>query len=444
MRPEGTKRAQLLGVLLVCAVALLHGRARAQPSVAGAYKAGPTEVHVEVSTWGSDCGTRPRSHTDNEQPKVSVRAQGDHLVLTFPDRTLRTDACWSENPTLRVAGAPSATAARWRAECRTPEGEAKRERGIYTVSASAPGVLELVDESDYNWQLNESRCVAKMRTTQRLVREGTTQAPEASTGCTPGPLARLKLRPTEARIAPGARVCFTVRGFDAAGCAVPRAPEVSFSLEASESARGTLSGNCFKAARGLDGEGRFAVTASSGSVHASANLLVATNDLSDITARRDNTDEARDEDAETGESSASVFGIEAVVGRSSLGVKLLVSALLLAIVGALSWLLLQRTRRLHAARESRITPTPALPRRRRTTQGVQGGASGPPLICPACRQGYPPGTKHCPKDGRVPIPYAEFIRQQEQAAPARTCPSCGAQLAPGATFCGACGTRVSG
>lgn len=436
-------RMGCVSLLLTCAAGLLHARALAQPSMAGTYKAGPTDVRVEVSTWGSDCGTRPRSHTDNEQPKVTVRMQGSHLLLTFPDRNLRTDACWSENPTLRLAGSTSATPARWRAECRTPEGEAKRERGVYTVTASSPSVLELVDESDYNWQLNESRCVAKMRTTQRLVREGAAQAAEASTGCTPGPLARLKLRPTEARIAPGARVCFTVRGFDAAGCAVPRAPEVSFGLEAPDSARGTLSSNCFKAARGRDGEGRFAITATSGSVSASANVLVATNDLSDITARRDSTGDAPDEDGETGESSASVFGIEAAVGRSSLGVKLAVGALLLAIVGALSWFLLQRTR-LHAARESRVTPAPAPPHRRHTTTGAGGGTGGPPLICPACRQGYPPSTRHCPKDGRTPIPYAEFIRQQEQSAPARTCPSCGAQLAPGATFCGACGTRVSG
>jgi len=440
-----------LGVLASLVLALPAG---AQTSYAGTYRGSPTEMTAQVSTWGDDCGPRPQSSTDPERPKVEVRAQGTHLALAFPDRKLRTDGCWSPNPMVRVTSA-SANAGRWRAECRTPEGEAKRERGTYTLTAVSPTTLELVEESAYDWQLNESHCVAKVRITQRLTR-GDAPVPEESepeaaapAGCTPGPLTKLRLRPSSASVAPGGRICFSVRGFDQAGCAVPvETDDLDWTLAKPGAAKGALSGNCFKAAaRAAEAEGRFQVQIAGGGVRAAATVTVASTDLSDITARRGGATGDIDEDEDTG--IASALGIEAAVNRAPLATLLIAGAVVLAAAAALAWLVHRRRRQphpLHDYDDSMFATDPGM--ERPADEGTSRPTPGPArssgqLICPQCRRGYPGNVTRCPRDGAVPIPYAEFVRRaQAPAGQPRTCPSCHAQLAAGAQFCGACGTKV--
>ena len=435
-----------LGVML--ALPALATRAYAQPSMAGSYRAGPSDMVAKVSQWGEDCGPRPTSGSDGERPKVEVRAEGPHLALAFPDRTIRTDRCWSPNPTVRVTGTQVGSG-RWRSECRTPEGEAKKEHGVYTLTASG-STLEMVEESEYDWQLKQSHCVATVRITQRLTRGDAPPVddpePAAPAGCTPGPLAKLRLRPSSAKVSPGGKLCFTVRGFDAAGCVVAVDPgTLTWTLTKPAAASGVLSGGCFRAApQAAEAEGRFQVVVASGGLRDQSSVLVATTDLSDITARRGVGSEL---DEEEGSGIGSALGIQAAVKRSPLGALLLSVVVVVGLGALLAWLFLRRRRRhslvdLDAPRMSFVDdepftadlppPSASLPE--------PGAAS---LICPVCRRGYPASVTRCPRDGGVPIPYAEFVRaKQAPSAQPRTCPSCGAQLAPGAVFCGACGTKV--
>lgn len=472
------RRPLVLGVLLwLCLPMGAH--VAAQTDYAGTYKAGASEARAEVTTWGKDCGPRPQNNTEPARGSVVVSNKGTHLSLALPDRTLRTDACWSPNPNVRLTNA-TASGNRWRAECRTAEGDAKRERGVYTITASSPEVLELVEDSDYDWQLNESHCVAKVRVTQRLARGASANKPAPAPAptpepepapapsCVPGPLAKLRLRPSEAQIAPGQRICFTARGLDAAGCALPvDAVALRWDLSKPAGVTGTLSGGCFKAAaNAAEAEGRFKVTVSSGPLRAEVPVNVTTADLSDITARRSGT--ASELSVSEGDDGAASSGIQAAVERSSTSVKLALAALLLGCVAGLAWFVSSKLRR-HAAapddddertagsslsssrahepgsaREARVpgassSGRPASPSDR---PSASSGASEQ-LICPQCRRGYPGGTERCPKDGAAPIPYAEFVRQAQAAQPvARTCTSCGAQLAAGAQFCGECGAKV--
>lgn len=455
-------------LLLVLASIGLPSFAAAQTSLAGTYKAGASTTTAEVSTWGTDCGPRPQSATDTDEQSVVVKVSGTQLSLTFPDRTLRSDGCWSPNPNVRITTS-TATSTRWRTECRTAQGDAKKEQGIYTIDASTPDVLQLVEESAYDWQLNQSHCVAKVRITQRIARGAAAQKPVTpapaptpavtTPSCTPGPLARLRLRPSDAQIAPGDKVCFTVRGVDAAGCALPtNAYSLKWELDKPAGVTGTLSGGCFKAAASAaEAEGRFKLVAISGSLRDEAVISVTSADLSDITARRSASGDELD--VSEGEESVSEFGIEAAVKRSSWPVKVAMAALMLGCLAAAGWLLSLRLRRHdregeEAGARSR-SQRPAAGR----SEAPVSGRSGPPaspsgrpgptsgageqLICPTCRRGYAGGTERCPKDGSVPIPYAEFTRQAKEAdTRTRTCTSCGAQLVAGALFCGSCGTKV--
>ena len=71
------------------------------------------------------------------------------------------DGSVDPNPTVKLSST-SAADNRWRTECRTPTGEVRKELGRYTVTVVSRGVLELLEESDYDWRLNESHCVAKV------------------------------------------------------------------------------------------------------------------------------------------------------------------------------------------------------------------------------------------------------------------------------------------
>lgn len=438
----------------------------AQTSLAGTYKAGASTTTAEVSTWGADCGPKPKSFTDPAEPSVVVKVAGTQLSLVFPDRTLRSDGCWSPNPNVRITTS-SATSTRWRTECRTVQGDAKKEQGVYTVDASTPDVLLLVEESAYDWQLNESHCVAKVRFTQRIARGAAALKPAppapvvpaaSAPSCTPGALAKLRLRPSDAQIAPGGKVCFTVRGVDAAGCALPNnAFSLKWELDKPAGVTGTLSGGCFKAAASVaEAEGRFKVAAISGALRDEAVISVTSADLSDITARRSAGGEL---DVSEGEESVSSFGIEAAVKRSSWPVKVALVALMLGCLAAAGWLLSLRLRRPEHDQDDGFAGSRSQrPSAGRSDAPASGRSDAPPsssgrpgpssgageqLICPTCRRGYPGGTERCPKDGSVPIPYAEFTRQAKEAdTRTRTCTSCGAQLVAGALFCGSCGSKV--
>jgi hypothetical protein len=447
-------------VTLLSVSLTLPSPASAQATLAGTYKAGPAATVAQVTTWGADCGPRPQDSTDDDRPSVVVKLQGTQLALAFPDRTLRTDACWSPNPHVRLTNA-TASSNRWRAECATVQGDAKKERGVYTLTAPSNEVLELVEESDYDWQLNESHCVAKVRITQRLARGASAVAvpapgpapvaePEPAQSCVPGALARLRLRPSEAKIAPGQRVCFSARGLDAAGCALPvAAVPLRWELVKPPGVTGTLSNGCFKAAASAaEAEGRFGVVLTSGSLRTEAGVSVTTADLSDITARRSGT--GSELEVADGDEGAAELGIQAAVKGSSLAVKLALAALLFGALAALAWVISARLRKRMPQLEDdgwgATSPTdhdpnpPAISPSGRPAPGVNTAEQ---LICPQCRRGYPGGTARCARDGAVPIPYAEFVKQAQAAdTPARTCTACGAQLVAGAMFCGACGAKV--
>jgi ribosomal protein S27AE len=468
-------------VWLLLAASGITAAAQAQSgSVAGSYRAAPQRIDVQVMTWGEDCGARPTSQVIEERGNVSVKEEGAHLTLRFSDRTLKTNACWSPNPATRLVSATSANG-RYRAECKTPDGDAKREIGRYTASAAA-GKIELLEESDYNWQLKSSHCVAKLRMTQTLTSTRLpVEPPDASTpvqptapvaaptpaatpACVPGPAARLRLRPNDARIAPGERVCFTPRAVDAAGCNVELSDEaVSFTLVRPSGVQGTLTGGCFRAAANTAlAEGVFKVVVNAVGLRAEASVRVSVPDLSDITARRGPNSSGAIGSAGSADETALESGVRAVASGSHgmlwLGLTIagLASLLSIAAIAALRIARRQAStaaptpRRSKAELEARasarqqeqgqdsLAPSP----RAKPSQRPAPVATGPQRICPRCRLGYPPGTDRCASDGEALLDYEVFAKQG--ATEARHCPECGERLLADSVFCGRCGHRLGG
>ncbi|MFT3923149.1 MAG: zinc ribbon domain-containing protein [Myxococcales bacterium] len=452
--------------------ALLCGHASAEaPAYAGKYRAGPTTVIAEVSAWGEDCGVRPQSQTLNEQPIVEVKEVGNQLELKFPDHILRSNGCWSQNPAVKLT-ASSVANGQWKADCATAQGDSKRELGHYIISAISATTLELREESEYLWQLKTSHCTAKVRTLQRLER---THGDEANTpppapvatpepACVPGPLARIKLRPQEARIQPGERVCFSARGFDAQGCASElETRDLEWTLEKAPGLRGTLNAGCFRASESTaEAEGTFQITALREGKRDQVTVSVSIADLSDITARRDQggPNGLSNEDSASGGLAGA--GVKAVEVRSGPGLEwLLAGAAAVLVLGSLAGWLWSRQRAAASAPAPRAaspvgppasakgpsTPAQAQAAERVTPPAATPAApipatvGGEPMICPQCRRGYPPGSERCQGDGTRLVPYATFVRDSK-VNEGRSCSGCGAALDADALFCGNCGRRV--
>ncbi|MFM2420560.1 MAG: hypothetical protein RL385_5283 [Pseudomonadota bacterium] len=422
---------------LICASQTSQAHAQALPQE-GAYQAGQAVHRVRVGTWGEDCGPRPESRTE-AGGSARLRRLGKALQVTLPDRTIRTDACWTPNPAVRLASAKTSADGRtFRVECRTEPSDPKRENGVYALSVGVNGTLTLSDESSYDWQLKTSHCVASVSWSQTLTpgERGAGPGPQEP-ACRPGPLASLKLRPAEVRVVPGKRICFQLVGFDATGCALG-AGLAAGALGAGSPdlmTHGRLSGMCFTANADATVTGTTVrVFAEANGHRADAVIRIAQPDLSGITAQSNSGDEL----AQTGGSGADDgvidAGIRAVVAGTSghpwLAALLVCAAAGLAVIG------LKRRRPSVTASAATDRPPP-----RRKASVALSGAPPETLVCPRCRHGYPPGTERCPTDGERPIPYAEYRKRvEEQARTPAICGHCGAQLAAAnAEFCGECG-----
>jgi hypothetical protein len=310
------------------------------------------------------------------------------------------------------------------------------------------------------------------------------EAPSAS-ACTPGAPSRLVLRPQRASVQVGGRLCLRAKLTDASGCRIPE-PAIEWSLQHSHALRGSLEGGCFRAGdSAAEAEGEFTVVASVGALSARSVLDVQSVDLSALIARRLETgavsgfDEAP---AEATTTTAAKVATRRVDERSGGGGNLLLGIGGLAALGLLVLIGLRLRARKQptlspdsdsgseSKRPARTGPAPARapapaaggtaagrPASAATVVGAPGQAAPAPAaaptaandgqqwICPSCRRGWPATQGKCPNDGTALLPYAEFVKQRDQAQHQRlerSCPKCGKQYPAGVGFCSEDGTRL--
>ena len=301
----------VLGVALLATwVALrpVQVRADAPQSLTGTWQAGATSMQVTVESWGGDCGPQPQSSQSAGGGSVTLEQTGQVLVIHARGHEVRSDRCWSPNPTLRRVTTSYANGL-WTTRCQTPAGDPRQEQGSYTLKLIAVDRLLYQDVSHFNWRLNQSTCAATITTTQTLHRGAAasdpTATPAATTAtaaakptpssapadpvpatCVPKAAARLSLRPRNAEIALGDRVCFHARTVDAKGCPLPE-DGIKWSLKHPRGLRASLEGGCLQAGQSsAESEGEFRVVAARGRLRAEAKVKVAAESLTSLLAKR--------------------------------------------------------------------------------------------------------------------------------------------------------------
>jgi len=473
------------------------GSARADGPYEGAWRASATRVDVAVRSWGTDCGPRPQSFSSGGGGTVQVAQEGDHLVFRG-QRTTRTDGCWSENRAVRRVST-SVQGGTWRTVCRTAPGDSRGETGTYTLRANGGDALAFTDVSEYDWALNASHCTASITTTQSFSRtrtavaEPTPPVMPTERACTPGAAARVSMRPERVTIQPGERSCLRARVVDASGCTVP-GQAITWTLERPAGRAGELADGCFQAAAtAAEAEGEFRVVATSTALRGAAVVVVHTQDLSDLIARRG---ELGAVGVLTGsDATAQTQGAARVEARA---VQASNGSLLWPIVGAaVALLLLLGGVVMLLGGKKKAKPQPSAPRDSaefdeappatgsigavasaaapmvmsktcpvchlevegettfcpkdgtRLVPSPRGGPATPSqaLICPTCRRGFPPDSRFCPHDSDELIPYAMFAsraKAKETAAGDKPliCPKCGERFTSTTTFCGKDGSPL--
>jgi len=455
-------RLTLAYTILFCLLAVGHARA----DLSGTWRAGATAIDVSIESWGDDCGARPASTRSNGGGLVTVEQKGQALLLHGRDQDIRTDACWSRNPAMKRSAA-SYSDGLWMTRCRTAPEDPREELGIYTLTLQDPNTLLYKDVSHYDWALNESKCVATFTTTQTLTRQSGADdtppvavavqptaaiepAPREAKGCRPGQAVNIALRPKQAEVEVGERVCFKPRVSDATDCVLPNA-DVSYQLNAPKGARGTLSNGCFSAA---DAEGEFRITAKSGRAQTEAIVTVKRLDLSSLIARRmENSglsgfEETEDELDKSPKAVARIAThtapAETDTGRSVL--LWVLGVLAVGLTGAGFWMIRREPAQERPAKAKPAQATKASHGSAPSVPAPSSQRPGEAWICPTCRIGYPAEQTTCPKDGTRLVPYAEFAqrvkREQQTLTGGKRCPTCGKSYPASAAFCGEDGASL--
>ena len=465
----------------------------AAQSLAGLWNAGATTSTVRIESWGPDCGPEPRSSRTPGGGQVQVSEAGNVLIIHSSDRDIRTDRCWSENPAMRRRSSSAQTGS-WKLKCQTPESDPREETGAYSINSQGDTELRYRDESRYNWQLRNSRCVATIVTTQVLQRSiaqasGTnpTSGSQVDKSCNAGAATRLLLRPQQAQIAPGQELCLKATAVDAQGCALKN-PSIRFALEHARGSQGELKRQCFVAGKETKhAEGAFTIVATLGQLRAQSTVTVARLDLSALIAKRldvgavtaqpsatsttQPTEDTRQDGSPSESTSTGIRGPSDSQGQEgpAQAIRLLSVALATIVLLGVAFLLYKRRRpalgRLRSqpstnAEQSSDTQHQQQALERRDTNmtyrsvtsadpspsessasAVENSEMTETWICPSCRRGFPAARQVCPKcEGPVRlIPYAEFARTPGENSSSKRCADCGAECTGRAQFCGECG-----
>ncbi len=459
----------------------------------GEWRAGPLQIRHEVRSWGPDCGPRPPATSSRPGGTVQISQHGDHLRFSGAVRGA-TNRCWSDKPGIRRVSV-SFQGQTWTVRCQTPEGDAQPEQGRYVFRASGD-TIRFEEETTWNWRLRNSNCQATRRARRTLTRVTATESPDPAGSqeprcASPGPPARIRLRPRETVIAPGERTCIRAQVVDAAGCPLAN-HRISLELRMPPGvSAGAFDGRCFTAGeRAAEAEGVFRVVAHAGEMHATAEVEVRSEDLSDLTARR--VREGR-HDIELQAEAEDAAGVSARTVKSSNAWLWAGGGLALLVVLFGVALLTRRRKATDTTEAAHEGATAAQPRTRPTEESTPTDPSGSPppdpagatarpplrvcalcghedqsgdafcpndgsplldpgdpaaraqgMICPVCRRGYGPQETTCRQDGEALMPYALFVARQKRAEQAvrKVCPTCGTTYEAATAFCGKDGTAL--
>jgi hypothetical protein len=239
-------RALLIATATATASALaLPSGARAD-GLSGSWREGPVKTDFTVGVWSPKvCGPPPVSQVSGGGEAVTVTDSGDELSIAEGKRVFRTTGCYDELPTLSKGfHSHDAAAHSWRTQCTTPANDPRKATINTLVTAPSPTHIDIAETGRYEIVLEGQTCIADVHRSRALdlipavtpqvapaePPPAATQAPAPvevppvpppkGVSCdSPGPPARLEVRPSRKLLRTGESFPFHAVVLDANGCA---------------------------------------------------------------------------------------------------------------------------------------------------------------------------------------------------------------------------------
>ncbi|HKQ68366.1 MAG TPA: hypothetical protein VJT73_03465 [Polyangiaceae bacterium] len=449
---------------LICALfASLFARSASaadRPTLAGTWNASPLIERFNIGDWGSACGPRPNAR-ESPGGAVAIREEAAELIMSGVGRTFRTSECWEQLPNVSRAS-HSVSERAWKTRCTSAPNDARQTTLITTISATDT-TISFDETGEYQFRIEGQNCTASVRRTRNFTLAQRQGAPVATvaTGSTTAPIAtapakvdptppvknkcqepgeptRLEVRPSRKLMRPGERFTFRSTTLDANGCTVDTRPTwtlVTTGAKVTVSSTGAVT----VADDALDGPVDVAAALAGKAVHVTVEIATPARYEALLSTASVNDAGENDEPATTVVATSSL-GTNAAVAEDNAKTR---KTTFLAIIGALAiglaglgFILLRRT---PAKGSPEPDPSPAF-------QGGQTVAyMGPigempraaqPVVCPSCRNEFPPGSTFCPNDGnRLSAAAVMPPLGSSSSASGGICPTCGRGYDPGVKAC---------
>lgn len=482
-------------IVLTAASLLTAGfTVRAEERWAGDWMMNRLTINVTVTSWGENCGVKPKSYAADASTAVKVKEADGHLIFDKGD--IRTDACGSLNPKVHSVLAKKSDG-RWKRICKTEADDPKSEQGEYLLEAADDNRLEYTATSSFDWTLKGDHCVAGSVERRTYIRDSATvkspidekvsspaptpPPPSKEKGIglpaqidkdldpdcvSPGPQARVEISPKSAVIGPGERICLDAASYDTQGCKTGENLRTNWTAEQDGRLIPQLiSGNgCFQAGEtAADSEGTYLVTARISGRSAVAEISVVFPDLGELFAARLRPLEDVVEtvtplkkikapliDTEAPPSTTSIIGndtpavalpADAADNYSERALMLgIIAAMVLLVVGAILFLKMRRVQiddeeeedDFDASLRMRKFPEKSTASRESFSETRPSTARIKGKLCPSCGKTFDIFAKFCPYDKHDLVP----ISSGSQDSPTgMICPKCHRGYDSGAQFC---------
>jgi hypothetical protein len=503
--------ARLVVRAFSCAAIFFAAGASAAPaSLDGTWSAGPLTAKWVIGDWGPACGPQPAGGGEGAATIIVHETAGE-LVLTGGGRVYSTTNCWEQNPNFQKAS-HSASSRSWKTTCKTPATD-PRQATVTTTLSATDDRISFYETGQYQFVIKDQNCTASVGRyrTYSLVQRGTAPAGLASTPAapatppsasatpppakkveappkappsdrckSPGPPARLEVRPARKLVRAGEEFAFRAIVADAAGCVVHAKP--TWAIESGQG-QGELSQTGVVKVNASATEGEMRLTASVAGRSASVVVEVATTTRYDSLLKSGAFNAAGevDEAASVTIASQSIGAAPTVAKDLASDRKHIFVALVGAVAAALAigaFILFRKSRSsaLSAGADPRrVTPPPSVPSPSAPSPSgpLSSGPQTPPAMAfgPGSTQVVPPeamgptrgamgggaagggfgggmtiavpGPGEGPRFGGMTIeasgpPGAAPVRPQ----PKTLCPVCGTEYGPESRFCGKDGATL--
>jgi hypothetical protein len=432
-------RAPLFGAVVLFALMAVFsaGIARADtlPTLDGRWTASSLTVRWIIGEWGDACGPRPSGGGEGGGA-VTIDQSGGELQITGLGRAYTTAQCWELYPGLQRVG-HSASARAWKSTCKTAPND-PRQAALTTSLTASDDTISFYEGGQYQFIIQGQNCTASVgryRTyaiAQRAEVPGAAPSaipsaappPPKKTDATvnrcasPGPAARLDVRPARKLMRAGESFTFRALVSDASGC--PLVAPTSWAIDSGgENAEITSPATIQVKPNAPEGEVR--LTASVGGRSAVVTIEIASSARYDklLESGAFNAEGEVDETASVAIASQSIGAASAVAEDRASGRKWIfvgVVAVVALVLAIASVILFGQNRKL-AARRAADDAARRVAARSRTEVAVPAVAPPPPepepkapsppqkrTICPICGRQYGAEERFCGDDGATLLP----------------------------------------